>query len=111
MGTFHIELRIANISKCSQNATLRKVVVDTRSELTWVPEKVLEAIGVKREKKDLVFSMANGEQITRATGFAHVRVGEYFTVDEVVFAEEGDLTLLGARTLGGMNLMVDPPRK
>ena len=34
-----------------------------------------------------------------------------FTVDEVVFAQEGDLCLLGARTLEGMNLRVDPRGK
>jgi predicted aspartyl protease len=111
MGSFHVEVRIENIAKRSQYATLRKALVDTGSELTWIPEKVLETIGIKREKKDLVFSMANGQSITRATGFAIVRVADHFTVDEVVFAEEGDMTLLGARTLEGLNVMVDPPRK
>jgi len=32
-------------------------------------------------------------------------------VDEVVFAEPGDLSLLGARTLEGFNARVDPKRK
>jgi hypothetical protein len=32
-------------------------------------------------------------------------------VDEVVFAEPGDQTLLGARTLEGLNLTVDAGRK
>jgi hypothetical protein len=32
-------------------------------------------------------------------------------IDEVVFAEPGDLALLGARTLEGMNLVVDPAKK
>jgi predicted aspartyl protease len=31
--------------------------------------------------------------------------------DEVVFAEKGDLPLLGARSLEGLNLTVDPKRK
>ncbi len=34
-------------------------------------------------------------------------IGECFTIDEVVFGEEGDMPLLGARTLGGLNLTVD----
>ena len=34
-----------------------------------------------------------------------------FTVDEVVFAEKGDLLLLGARSLEGLSLTVDPRRK
>ena len=40
--------------------------------------------------------MANGQRITRSVGFAIVRVDESFTVDEVVFGEEGDLPILGA---------------
>jgi predicted aspartyl protease len=62
---------------------------------------------VAREKKDLPFVMANGQQITRSVGFAIIRIGEYFTTDEVVFAEKGDLLLLGARTLEGLNLVVN----
>ena len=32
-------------------------------------------------------------------------------MDEVVFADEGDLSLLGARTLEGLNARVDPEGK
>ena len=55
--------------------------------------------------------MANGQQITRSVGFAVIRLNKNFTVDEVVFAEKGDLLLLGARTLEGLNLHVDSARK
>lgn len=55
--------------------------------------------------------MANGAVVTRGVGFAILRIGRHFTIDEVVFAEPGDLSLLGARTLGGLNLVVDPARK
>ena len=55
--------------------------------------------------------MANGQQITRSVGFAIVRVANHFTVDEVVFAEKGDMLLLGARSLEGLNLAVDSRKK
>ena len=55
--------------------------------------------------------MANGKVVTRNIGFAVLRVDQNFTIDEVVFAEPGDLILLGARTLEGLNLTVDPARK
>jgi hypothetical protein len=42
---------------------------------------------------------------------ANKRYDKYFTVDEVVFAEKGDLLLFGARTLQGLSLMVDPRKK
>ncbi|MBM3889302.1 MAG: hypothetical protein FJ388_09275 [Verrucomicrobia bacterium] len=111
MGTFHTGCRIGNVVARSKSATLPKILVDTGSEYTWVPETTLERLGIRREKKDIEFVMANGQKVTRSVGFAIVRVGGAFTVDEVVFAEKGDLLLLGARTLEGMNLVVDSRRK
>ena len=111
MGTFHTSCKIENHADRSRSVCIAKMLVDTGSEHTWAPEATLEKIGVKREKKDLHFVMANGEVVTRSVGFAILRVGKYFTIDEVVFAEPGDLLLLGARTLEGLNLTVDAARK
>ena len=111
MGTFHIKCKIENPVHRDKSVVVAKILVDTGSEYTWVSQASLERIGVKREKKDLAFVMANGQQITRSVGFAIVRVGKCFTIDEVVFAEEGDLQLLGARSLEGLNLTVDSRRK
>lgn len=95
----------------SRGLDIQRLLVDTGSEYTWVPEAKLEKIGVTREKKDIQFVMANGTVVTRSVGFAILRVGKSFTIDEVVFAEPGDLLLLGARSLEGLNLTVDPCRK
>jgi predicted aspartyl protease len=85
--------------------------VDTGSEFTWVSERRLERIGIGREKKDVPFVLANGQEVTRSVGFAIIRFDKYFTIDEIVFAEPGDLQLLGARTLEGLNLMIEPVRR
>lgn len=53
----------------------------------------------------------NHVERSRGVGFAILRVGKSFTIDEVVFAEPGDLVLLGARSLEGLNLTVDSTRK
>ena len=111
MGAFYIGCRIENIARRAIGVRLPKLLVDTGSEYTWVPEGTLEKLGIQREKKDLEFTMANGQRVTRSVGFAIVRVDKYFTVDEVVFAEKGDLLLLGARTLEGLNLTIDPRKK
>jgi len=111
MGTFHTSCRVANHIDRSKSVRISKLLVDTGSEYTWVSAAKLEKIGVRREKKDIRFVMANGEVVTRSVGFAIVRVGRNFTIDEVVFAEPGDLILLGARTLEGLNLTVDAIRK
>jgi predicted aspartyl protease len=111
MGTFHIGCKVENHVDRSKSIRFQKVLVDTESEYTWIPKAKLEQIGVKREKKDLQFALANGEIVTRSVGFAILRVGKNFTIDEVVFAEPSDLLLLGARTLEGLNLTVDSARK
>jgi predicted aspartyl protease len=111
MGTFYTSCTVENQVDRSKSVRVPRLLVDTGSDDTWIPAATLEKIGVKREKKDLPFVMANGQAITRSVGFAILRIGPHFTTDEVVFAEPGDLLLLGARTLEGMNLVVDAKRK
>jgi predicted aspartyl protease len=111
MGCFNVGAKIENASNRSRGVIIPKLLVDTGSEYTWVAEKILESIGIKREKKDVQFVMANGTHITRSIGFAVIRVDNFFTIDEVVFAEKGDLLLLGARTLEGLALVVDSRKK
>ncbi len=111
MGTFRVDCTVENIVNRTKSATVDKLLVDTGSDYTWIAAKTLEQIGVKREKKDIVMTMANGQQITRSAGFAIIRTDGFFTVDEVVFAEPGDMALLGARTLEGFNARVDSKSK
>lgn len=111
MGTFHVRCKIENPVDRSRASVVPKLLVDTGSDYTWVSATILERLGIEREKKDLRFVMANGQQLTRSVGFAIIRLDKFFTIDEVVFAEKGDLLLLGARTLEGLNLAVDSKRK
>ena len=107
MDKFFTACTVQNHSDRKKQYRVPKILVDTGREYTWIPEAILERIEVAHEKKDLPFIMANGQRITRSVGFAIIRVGENFTTDEVVFAEKGDLLLLGARTLEGLNLVVN----
>ena len=111
VGTFYTGGRVENVTDRSRGAAISNFLVDTGSEFTWVPGTILDKLGIEREKKDLEFTMANGQKVTRSVGFAIVRVNKHFTVDEVVFAEKGDLPLLGARSLEGLNLVVDARKK
>jgi len=111
MGTFHAKCKIENPTNRSRSVVIPKLLVDTGSEFTWAPERMLERIGIRREKKDVRFVLANGQEVTRSVGFAIIRLDKYFTIDEVVFAEPGDLALLGTRTIAGLNLTVEPVRR
>jgi predicted aspartyl protease len=111
MGTFYTRCKIENSVDRTKSAVIPKILVDAGNEYTWVPAATLEGLGIRREKKDVPFVMANGQQVTRSVGFAIIRLDKFFTIDEVVFAEKGDLLLLGARRLEGLNLTVDSKRR
>ena len=111
MGVFYTDAIVSNVKDEKRNVHIPGLLVDTGAESSWIPRSLLESIGVERRKKDQHFQMANGQVITRGIGYAIVTSGDFETVDEVVFAEEGDLALLGARTLEGFNVRVDPVNK
>lgn len=85
MGTFHVRCKIENPSERSESVIIPKLLVDTGSEFTWVSERMLERIGIGREKKDVPFVLPNGQEVTRSVGFAIIRFDKYFTIDEIVF--------------------------
>ena len=111
MGTFYTDCVVEHHVHRKRTARIPKLLVDTGSEYTWVAEPTLRKLGVTPEKKDLQFVMANGQTISRNVGFVILHVEDHFTIDEVVFAQPGDLELLGAHSLESLNLTVDPRRK
>lgn len=111
MGTLRIDIEVARPGRRAVWHTVPRALVDTGSEMTWLPAALLRALGVTVFKRDQAFLMANGQPITRDVGIALLRCGEFKTVDEVVFAHADDLMLVGARTLQGFNAVVDRRRK
>lgn len=110
MGTFRVDVEIENPARPGEKRGLRSVLVDTGAELSWVPAELLESLGVARNNRWL-FRQADGTILERWTGtvvlhFAGKRVG-----DEMVFGMPGDLILLGARSIEGLNLRVEPVTK
>ena len=106
MGIFRTTIAIENPLNRGELRELTDVMVDTGSEYTWVPRQTLEALGLSPERTAR-FSTADGRVLERAIAFANVHVGGTSAPDIMVFAEPGDMTLLGARALEGLNLRVD----
>ena len=111
MGTLRIDVEVARPGQRAIWRAVPRALVDSGSEMTWLPTDLLHALGITVFKRDQPFLMANGQQITRDIGIALLRSREFKTVDEVVFAHPGDMTLIGARTLEGFNAVVDLRRK
>lgn len=110
MGMLRITMGIASTQREDTVREFPETLVDTGAELSCVPRAVLEELGIK-PRKQVRFQMANGEAILRDIGYAIVHAGGVETADEVIFGEEGDLVLLGARSLQGLNLKVDLVQK
>ena len=109
-GTFRTDIELAHPARPDHRLGLRQVLVDTGAELSWVPAAVLTTLGVER-RKVWHFRQADGTVLSRDTGYVLVYAAGTETADEVVFGEAGDLVLLGARTLEGLNLRVEPVTK
>ena len=107
METFRIEVEVENPARPGERRRVEKVLVDTGAELSWIPADVLEALGIERYAQ-LRFRQASGSIVERWVGPAFIHAAGKRTADDVVFGEPGDLVLLGARSLEGLNLRVEP---
>ena len=67
----------------------------------------LEDLGIQRYLRRR-FRQTTGAIVERWVGLAFIYVAGARTSDDVVFAEDNDLALLGARSLEGLNLRVEP---
>jgi hypothetical protein len=50
MGTFRIEVEIENPARPGSLRHVGAVLVDTGSELSWVPAQMLESLGIPRRQ-------------------------------------------------------------
>jgi predicted aspartyl protease len=106
MGMLRTTIAVENPLRPGIRRELPETLVDTGAELSWVPRPVLEELGITPRKR-VQFEMANGDVIERDIGYGVLHAGGTDTNDEIVFGDPGDLVLLGARSLQGLNLKVD----
>jgi len=106
MSAFKVDV-IARNPKHEELATQPlSALADIGSELTRLPADLLRGIGITPRRKR-VFATVTQQRIEREIGYAILSAEGYDTIDEVVFAEPGDMTLLGVRTIEGFGVMVD----
>lgn len=110
MGTFRLNIEIENPAAPGARRQVSNVLIDTGAELSCFPAHLLDELRVVRRKL-VRFRQADGSTFARWTGPAFVYAARTSTVDEVIFGEPSDLTLMGARTLEGLNLRIDPVAK
>jgi predicted aspartyl protease len=106
MSLFKVNVVAVNPRETERETRPVEVLVDTGSELTWLPKDVLAQAGIKPVRKR-AFLAATTQTIQRDIGYAILRSNGFETNDEVVFAEPNDMNLLGVRTIEGFGVAVD----
>jgi predicted aspartyl protease len=111
MSTFKVNVVARNPKREELSTQPVPALVDTGSELTWLPADILTSVGITPRRRRMfaakIKKTGTQQKVEREVGYAILSAEGYETNDEVVFAEPGDLTLLGVRTLEGFGVMVD----
>lgn len=110
MGRFRVDVEVSSVGHAASRRTIPNVLVDTGAEYSVFPAAVLAALGIA-PSKTVKFRQADGSVFERDTGPGTVFLAGTHATDDLVFGQPGDIVLLGARSLEGLNLRVDPVRK
>ncbi len=105
MGTFSVTIQIGNLN--GEHFEDVEVMVDTGAITTMIPRPILEGLGIQPTKRE-TFEYAGGERVQLDMAEAMARVDGRETTTWVIFGEDGMTPLLGAYTLEGVLLAVDP---
>jgi clan AA aspartic protease len=109
MGVTFVNVKVANPADPSR-AIEEQFLVDSGAVYSLVPRRHLEGIGIEPHSRR-TFILANGEQVERDIGTAIFEYQGRRGDSLVIFGEEGDSALLGATTLEGFGLILDPFRR
>src|SRR5256885_3198139 len=105
MDWFRVTLHLAGAT--GERFQLMEALVDTGASYTWIPRDVLEGLGV-RPDEERVFVLADGRAVRYRIAWVRVRLDERTQPTLVVCGDSGTEPLLGAFTLEGFGLGVDP---
>ena len=105
MGTFRWPLRISSVN--GQRRQDIEATMDTGAAYTTLPGGLLRELGIEPLGKRR-FLLADRRRIETDYGEARATVGGESVTTLVVFSEDHAPALLGAYTLDGLALAVDP---
>lgn len=84
-----------------------EAIVDTGAAYTTLPARLLHELGIDPMDRG-VFLLADGRRVEMDIGRAWATINDTSEVTLVVFGEDEAAPLLGAYTLEGLRLAVDP---
>ncbi len=105
MSITYLKVKIANPLK-PKNLLGRRVLVDSGSVYSVIPEEDLQKLIIKPEGTQK-FILANGEEIEKKVGEAKFHYQGRSATSKVIFGNEG-VYLLGVTTLENLGMILDP---
>ena len=109
MGTFTREVTVSNLLKPTHSATV-DCLVDTGEAYSQLPQSLLKSLGITPFDERTAI-LADGRKTRCRIGKADFTVNGRQTPSLVIFGEESAPPLLGAITIEGLGLGVDPLAK
>ena len=108
MGLTFVNVRVGNPANGHQTAQV-DCLVDSGAIYSLIPGSVLRKLGIKPHSTR-EFVLANGEKVSRRLATATFEYAGRRGDAMVIVGEPGDDPLLGATTLEGFGLVLDPFR-
>lgn len=105
MGTFECPIRVSSMD--GRRTRTIEAIVDTGAAYTTLPARLLRELGVTPTGRRR-FLVADGRRIELEYGEARAAVEDENVPTLVVFGDDNAPALLGAYTLEGLGLAVDP---
>ncbi len=105
MGTFSYPIEIADLAGAQSREI--EAIVDTGAFFTTLPSQLLRDLGIQPNGTRR-FRVADGRLVDMKIGDARVTIDGDSVFTIVAFGEDSGPSLLGAYTLEGLTLLVDP---
>jgi clan AA aspartic protease len=109
MGLTHVTVRVGNPAQAGHVEPVA-CLVDSGAVYSLIPEEVLQRLGIEPHSTR-EFILANGEAIRRRLATATFEYEGHRGDSMVIVGEPGDDPLLGATTIEGFGLLLDPFRR
>jgi predicted aspartyl protease len=109
MGTFFSEVQLASPARPARREIV-KLLVGSGSLYTWVSAAVLRDLGVQPTERRRLLTI-EGRTLDRGAAEVLITLEGRTLHTLCVFGEPGDLAVLGAYTLEGFGLAIDPVQR
>ena len=107
MGVFTVPMEVGNPGGTRFERV--EALVDTGASYSVLPASTLRGLGVEIEES-VECELADGRTVSLGMGQTVVRVDGRQVLTFVLFGDDGASSLLGAYTLEGLRLAVDPTK-